>query len=109
VALDVDAVAVRQRRWCRHTVHGVDPLAGRLPPPDGRWQRGAIVEGLYLASNEATVWAEWYRHLAEAGIPPNQQMPRDLWTWAVDPVVHAIRPAMATVPEPLLLGMSGAW
>jgi hypothetical protein len=62
-----------------------DPVAGRLPPPDGRWQRGATVEGLYLASDEATVWAEWYRHLAEAGIPPNQQMPRDLWTWMVDP------------------------
>lgn len=38
-----------------------------------------------MASDEDTVWAEWYRHLAEAGIPPNQQMPRDLWTWAVDP------------------------
>jgi hypothetical protein len=85
VALDVDAVAIRQRRWWRHTVHGADPRARRLPPPDGRWQRGAIVEALYLASDEATVWAEWYRHLAEAGIPPNQQMPRDLWSWAVDP------------------------
>ena len=85
MALDVDAVAIRQRRWWRHTFHGADPLARRLPPPDGRWQRGAIVEALYLAGDEATVWAEWYRHLAEAGIPPNQQMPRDLWTWAVDP------------------------
>lgn len=85
MALDVDAVAVRQRRWWRHTVHGADPLARRLPPPDNRWQRGAIVEALYLASHEATVWAEWYRHLAETGIPPNQQMQRDLWKWAVDP------------------------
>jgi RES domain-containing protein len=85
VALDVDAVAVRQRRWWRHTVHGADPLARRSPPPDNRWQRGAVVEALYLASDEATVWAEWYRALAEAGIPPNQQMPRDLWSWVVDP------------------------
>ena len=85
MALDVDAVAIRQRRWWRHTVHGADPLARRLPPPDNRWQRGATVDALYLASDEATVWAEWYRHLAEGGIPPNQQMPRDLWTWAVDP------------------------
>jgi RES domain-containing protein len=85
VALAVDAVAVRQRRWWRHTVRGADPLARRVPPPDGRWQRGAIVEAVYLASDEATVWAEWYRHLAEAGVPPTQQMPRDLWTWAVDP------------------------
>ena len=69
VALDVDAVAIRPRRWWRHTVHGVDPLARRRPPPDGRWQRGAIVQALYLASDEATVWAEWYRHLAEAGSP----------------------------------------
>jgi RES domain-containing protein len=84
VPLDVDAIAIRQRRWWRHTIHGSDPLARRFPPPDARWQRGAIVEALYLASDEATVWAEWYRHLAEAGIPPNQQMPRDLWTWAVD-------------------------
>jgi hypothetical protein len=85
VALDVDAVAIRQRRWWRHTVHGADPLARRLPPPDNRWQRGSIVEALYLASDEATVWAEWYRHLAETGIPPNQQMPRNLWTWSVEP------------------------
>ncbi len=84
MTLDVDAVAIRQRRWWRHTVHGADPLARRLPPPDGRWQRGAIVEVLYLASDEATVWAEWYRHLAEAGIPPNRQMPRDLWRWMVN-------------------------
>ena len=85
MALDVDAVAIRQRRWWRHTVHGADPLARRLLAPDNRWQRGATVDALYLASDEATVWAEWYRHLAEVGIPPNQQMPRDLWTWAVDP------------------------
>lgn len=55
------------------------------PPPDNRWQHGTVIEALYLASDEATVWAEWYRHLAETGIPPNRQMPRDLWTWAVDP------------------------
>jgi RES domain-containing protein len=88
VALDVDAVALRQRRWWRHGVQGADPVARRRPPPDGRWQRGATVEALYLASDEATVWAEWYRHLAEAGIPPNQQMPRALWTWTVDPGVE---------------------
>lgn len=43
------------------------------------------MEALYLADSEPTVWAEWYRALAEAGIPPNAQMPRDLWTWDVDP------------------------
>ena len=50
VALDVDAVAIRQRRWWRHTVHGADPLARRLLAPDNRWQRGATVDALYLAS-----------------------------------------------------------
>jgi transcriptional regulator with XRE-family HTH domain len=29
-------------------------------PADGRWQRGANIEGIYLAAEEATVWAEWY-------------------------------------------------
>ena len=29
------------------------------------------------------MWAEWYRHLAEAGLPPHKQMPRSLWTWEV--------------------------
>jgi RES domain-containing protein len=98
VALDVDAVAIGQRRWWRHTVHGADPLARRRPPPDNRWQRGEIVEALYLAGDEATVWAEWYRHLAETGLPPNQQMPRDLWTWAVAPGLEV---ADLTSPERL--------
>src|SRR5260370_1224361 len=34
---------------------------------------------LYLAQDEATLWAEWYRHLAEHGIPPLRQLPRDVW------------------------------
>jgi hypothetical protein len=42
------------------------------------------VDALYLGDSEETVWAEWYRHLAEAGVPPNRQMPRTLWTWRVD-------------------------
>jgi len=43
-----------------------------------------VVDGLYLADSEATAWAEWYRHLAELGIPPDEQMPRRLWQWDVD-------------------------
>lgn len=43
-----------------------------------------MVDALYLADTELTVWAEWYRSLAESAIPPNQQMPRDLWTWEVN-------------------------
>lgn len=29
------------------------------------------------------MWAEWYRHLAEHGIPPLRQLPRDLWRFDV--------------------------
>jgi hypothetical protein len=44
-----------------------------------RWQRGAIVDAVYLGDAAETVWAEWYRHLAEAGIPPAARLPgRDL-------------------------------
>jgi RES domain-containing protein len=56
----------------------------REPPPDSRWQRGKVVDALYLADDEETAWAEWYRHLAELGVPPNQQMPRRIWQWDVD-------------------------
>ena len=49
------------------------------PPGDNRWQRGSVVDALYLADDENTLWAEWYRHLAERGLPPTQQLPRDVW------------------------------
>jgi RES domain-containing protein len=70
--------------WLRHQPAGGLPLAHRDPPPDNRWQRGDVVDALYLADGEATVWAEWYRHLAERGVPPAAAMPRDLWRWRVD-------------------------
>ena len=38
-----------------------------------------MADALYLADEEETLWAEWYRHLAERGIPPLQQLPRDVW------------------------------
>jgi hypothetical protein len=34
-------------------------------PADGRWQRGDVVEALYVAPSEAAMWAEWYRFLTE--------------------------------------------
>jgi RES domain-containing protein len=83
LALDVDATRV-SGRWLRHAYPGADPLARHDPPPDNRWQRGDVVDALYLADEEATAWAEWYRHLAERGVPPDEQMPRELWTWEVD-------------------------
>ena len=83
MGLDVTAVAVRGR-WVKHTYPGSPPLPERDPPPDNRWQRGDVVDALYLADCEATAWAEWYRHLAERAIPPLAQMPREMWTWEVD-------------------------
>jgi hypothetical protein len=50
------------------------------------------------------VWAEWYRHLAEGGVPPGRQMPRALWTWEVDVAVAnlstAARLARVGLPVP---------
>ena len=80
---DIAAIAVRGR-WFKHTYPGSPALPERDPAPDNRWQRGEVVDALYLADCEDTVWAEWYRHLAERAIPPLAQMPRDLWTWEVD-------------------------
>lgn len=83
MASEVAAIAVRGR-WFKHTYPGSPALPERKPPPDNRWQRGDVVDALYLADSEDTVWAEWYRHLAERAIPPLAQMPRDLWAWDVD-------------------------
>lgn len=77
-AIDVDGV------WWRQVPRGGDPLFQADPPSDGRWQRGEIVGGMYFADSEETVWAEWYRALAEFAIPPERQMPRDLWRWQLD-------------------------
>lgn len=83
MVVDVAAIAVRGR-WLKHTYPDSLALPKRDPPPDNRWQRGDVVDALYLADEEDTVWAEWYRHLAEQAIPPLAQMPRDLWTWEID-------------------------
>jgi RES domain-containing protein len=83
VTLDVSAIAV-SGRWVKHTYPGSLPLPERDPPPDNRWQRGDVMDALYLADSEETAWAEWYRHLAERAIPPLAQMPRELWAWQVD-------------------------
>ena len=53
------------------------------PAPDGRWQRGEQLAGLYLAQDTDTVWAEWYRALAELGEPPDERLPRDLWRFSL--------------------------
>lgn len=76
--LDVDACAV-DGIWWRHIVPGGDIWYWPDPPPDARWQRGEVVGAYYLADSAETAWAEWYRSLAELGIPPAQALPRDLW------------------------------
>jgi RES domain-containing protein len=69
--------------YFRHVPASGDPLLRPEHPADGRWQRGRVVEGFYLADSEQTAWSEWYRALAELAIPPMRQMPRDLWRFAV--------------------------
>jgi RES domain-containing protein len=69
--------------WLRHVPHGADARSRPQPPADNRWQRGSVVDALYLADSEETLWAEWYRHLAERGIPPLRPLPRDLWRFQV--------------------------
>lgn len=61
---------------------GADPLRVPDPVPNARWQRGEVVGGLYLADSAGTAWAEWYRALAERGLPPREA--RDLWRLEVD-------------------------
>lgn len=70
--------------WWRHIPAGGDVLYEPEEPADNRWQRGSVVSALYFGDSPETVWAEWYRFLAEAGIPPMAGMPRDLWRWAID-------------------------
>lgn len=69
--------------WWRHTPVGIDPSRRPSPVADSRWQRGNVVDALYLADSRECAWAEWYRHLAEAGIPPDAALPRDLWPYSV--------------------------
>jgi RES domain-containing protein len=70
--------------WWRQVAAGLDPLELRAPAPDGRWQRGEVVGAIYLAESEETVWAEWYRGLAERAVPPRVWLPCDLWRIEVE-------------------------
>jgi RES domain-containing protein len=83
--VDVATVAI-DGVWWRQVPQAADPLFRADPPSDGRWQRGETVGALYFADSEETAWAEWYRALAELAIPPDRQMPRDLWRWEIDVV-----------------------
>ncbi len=105
MSLDVDAVDAAGE-WLRHIPHSADPLARPYPPGDNRWQRGAVVDALYLADDETTLWAEWYRHLAERGLPPMRSLPRDVWRFRVPPLEvadlgHEDRLARLGLPLPV--------
>ena len=78
--MDVDTVVVHGE-WIRHAPHHSWLLGRAAEPTDGRWQRGEIVRGLYLADEPATATAEWYRLLAERGLPPARAIPHDHHVW----------------------------
>lgn len=78
--MNVDTVAVTGE-WVRHAPHRSELLGRAVDPTDGRWQRGHIVRGLYLADEPATAVAEWYRWLAERGLPPSRAVPHDHHLW----------------------------
>jgi RES domain-containing protein len=80
VALRVAARAV-EGVWVRHVPHGADLLGRASVPADGRWQRGEVVPGLYLADSIETATAEWYRSLAEWGLAPQDHLPYDHHEW----------------------------
>jgi RES domain-containing protein len=75
--------------WFRHIAAGRQALG--MPPVEaaGRWQRYRVVGAIYLADSSETAWAEFYRAAAEAQVPPDAWMPRDLWRYevALDDVV----------------------
>lgn len=76
----LDAVHVGGE-WIRHAPHRSDLLGRSAEPTDGRWQRGDVVRGLYLADETDTAVAEWYRFLAERGLPPAYAMTHDHHVW----------------------------
>ena len=78
--MDVETTSI-SGIWWRQIPIGGDVHYEPDPPADSRWQPGEIVDALYLADSEETAWAEWYRALAETGLPPLRAMPRDLWRW----------------------------
>jgi RES domain-containing protein len=83
VALAVQAVHV-SGEWIRHAPHRSDLLGRSRESTHGRWQSGEIVRGLYLADEATTAIAEWYRWLAERGLPPTRAIPHDHHVWQLD-------------------------
>jgi RES domain-containing protein len=67
--------------WVRHDRPDRDPIQPRSY--GARWQTHAT-RAAYLADNEDTAWAEWYRGLAEGSQSPQAGLPRNLHRIAVD-------------------------
>ena len=57
---------------------GIAGVAG-----NGQDELFAALSGERLAQDPDTVWAEWYRALAELGEPPDLRLPRDLWRFSL--------------------------
>jgi RES domain-containing protein len=80
--LPVESIAV-VGEWVRHAPHRSAPLGRPPEAASGRWQRGDVVPGLYLADEPETAVAEWYRWLAENAVPPRRGTPHDHHRWRV--------------------------
>jgi RES domain-containing protein len=109
---ELDAVRVPVTgTWWRHIPGGGDPLYRPPTPADGRWQRGEVIEGIYLAANEPTAWAEWYRWLAEHEVEPLRALPRDVWTYkaSLEAADLTTDEALASVGLPPLEPTSAQW
>jgi RES domain-containing protein len=110
VALRVAARAVKGT-WIRHVPHRAELLGRARVPADGRWQRGDVVSGLYLADSIETATAEWYRSLAEWGLAPQDHVPYDHHEWRLDlqlaDLSDAERLRGVGLPAPSLIGVRG--
>jgi RES domain-containing protein len=78
--MDVETVAAGGE-WIRHVPYRSDLLGRAAEATDGRWQHGEVVQALYLADTAQTAIAEWYRFLAERGLPPGHAIPHDHHIW----------------------------
>jgi RES domain-containing protein len=83
VVLAVDAVHV-DGEWTRQAPHHSHLLGQPETPTDSRWQHGEIVSALYVADARVTAVAEWFRFLAELGIPPGRAVPHDHHVWQLN-------------------------
>jgi RES domain len=77
--------------WVRHAPHRSSLLGRASVVTDGRWQLAAVTGGLYLADDRETAVAEWYRYLAERGLPPTYAVPHDHHVWRVELEVANLR------------------